>query len=65
MTQRHGARINLPFDGHGVAYAAQTIESGLARNAPYVTDRREDGRNRERFVDYDDNALSRRPSEMP
>lgn len=56
MAQRHGARVNMPFDGHKAVYVAQTIKSGTERNAPYVIERREDGRNKERFVDYDDDA---------
>ncbi|MXY60411.1 MAG: hypothetical protein F4Y96_08315 [Chloroflexi bacterium] len=56
MTQRHGARVSLLFDGQKVIYVAQTVKSGPAQNAPYVIELREDGRNRERFVNWDDDA---------
>ncbi len=34
----------------------QTIKSGPAQNAPYVIERRDDGGNKERFVNWDDDA---------
>ncbi len=56
MTQPRGARINLLVDGQRVIYVAQTIKTGPAQNAPYVIERRDDGGNKERFVNWDDDA---------
>ena len=56
MTQRHGARVNLLVGPPRVIYVAQTIKSGTEQNAPYVIERRDDGRGKERFVNWDDDA---------
>ena len=54
MAQRHGARLN--WLDNAVIYVAQTIKGGTAQNAPYRVERREDGKNKETFVNYDDDA---------
>ena len=54
MTQRRGVRIS-PLS-EGMIWIGQTIKSGTAQNAPYIIERREDGKNIERFVKYDDDA---------
>ena len=56
MTQPHGARVNVLSNTPRVIYVAQTIKSGTERNAPYVIERRDDGKNRERFVNGGDDA---------
>ena len=56
MTRPHGARINLLFGTPRVIYVAQTIKSGTERTAPYVIERCDDGRNKERFVNWEDDA---------
>ena len=56
MAQRHGARLNLLGDKDKVIYVAQTIKSGTAKNAPYHIERRDGGKNKETFVNYDDDT---------
>lgn len=56
MTQPHGARVNMLFGTPRVIYVAQTLKSGTERNAPYVIEPRDDGRNNERLVNWDDDA---------
>ena len=56
MTQPHGALVNVLHGTPRVIYVAQTIQSGTEQNASYVIERRDDGRNRERFVNWDDDA---------
>lgn len=56
MTQRHGVRVNLLVGEPKVIYVAQTVKSGPARTASYVIERGQDGKSKERFVDWDDDA---------
>ena len=59
MTKRYGARLNLLADSgdkNKVVYVAQTIKGGTYRGAPYKIDHREDGKAKETFVPYEDDA---------
>ena len=59
MTKRYGARLNLLADSgdkNKVVYVAQTIKGRTYRGAPYKIDHREDGKAKETFVPYEDDA---------
>ena len=54
MTPRHGVRINWLGDDR--VYIAQTIKSGPKHGDEYHIERRENGKSKEAFVRYDDDA---------